>query len=258
MAFTVSNPNPVGTALTPQLSFGMDDGTYFEATGTTVQPTGGCGTATGTTGLAGGQQCLIWVRFKPTTALTVGTPVFDTLLVNGVNPGLASQVSGTPASQLSISQGTTSSQLGLAGVTAKTLTYDFGSLAQTAKGTNVTFTVSNLGAYGIVGQPAASRLRQVERARGEQSRERRGGVGGKRPGRQERSQFSEEIEGAREEGAASLRPYTRSGGQAHGRDARATHHGGQAWHGRPAHVSRQAVTLKLRYALPCRWRGLSS
>lgn len=146
MAFTVSNPNPVGTALTPQLSFGMDDGTYFEATGTTVQPTGGCGTATGTTGLAGGQQCLIWVRFKPTTALTVGTPVFDTLLVNGVNPGLASQVSGTPASQLSISQGTTSSQLGLAGVTAKTLTYDFGSLAQTAKGTNVTFTVSNLSA----------------------------------------------------------------------------------------------------------------
>jgi hypothetical protein len=94
---------------------------------------------------------------------------------------------------------------------------------------------------GIVGQPAGGRLRQVERARSKQPRERRGGVGGKRPGRQERAQFPEEIEGTREEGAARLRP-CRTSGQSHGRDARATRPDGQGWHGRPAHVLSQLAT----------------
>ena len=78
---------------------------------------------------------------------------------------------------------------------------------------------------GVVGQPAGGRLREIERACGKQPSERHRSVGGKRPGRQECAQFPEEIEGARQEGAARLRPYGH-GDRTHGRDARATRHSG--------------------------------
>jgi hypothetical protein len=146
--FTVSNP--AGAPKTDQISWDSPtDSAHFAFDGT--QGSTPCGQS-GITALNPGTSCTIGVKYMALTTDALTTPATlatDVLTVHVNGSPLASQISGTPTTKLSVTSAQATKTVG--GVAA----YDFGNVAVGTTSTAVVLTLANLSGAAITAHAVA-------------------------------------------------------------------------------------------------------